>query len=186
MHIAVKRLLALLALCASSVALAQQPEEPPKGTLYVKARNTRLMASASPTADVVTILQPGQEVAWYGADAKDKQWHRVKFGKKKGVVFQSNLSKQAPNLELVAKGGTTRTEDPVAFANSGAAVKGLSKGAIGYGQAKGAGFEEASKQLQQLEGLAEKITTEQLAAHARGSQLFPVVGPREVASRGGK
>jgi uncharacterized protein YgiM (DUF1202 family) len=187
MRITKKRLVALVALCASCLALAQQPAEKPKGTLYVKARNTRVMASASPTADVVTILQPGQQVAWYGADPKDKQWHRVDFGgKKKGLVFQSNLSKQAPNLELVAKGGTMRTEDPVAFANSGAAVKGLSKGAIGYGEAKGAGFAEASQQLQQLEVLAEKIGTDQLAAHARSSQLFPVVGPLETASRGGK
>jgi hypothetical protein len=110
----------------------------------------------------------------------------VEFGKKKGLVFQSNLSKQAPNMELVATGGTPRTEDPVAFANSGAAVKGLSKGAIDYGHAKGTRFEEASEQIQALEALAEKISNEQLAAHARSSRLFPVVGPSETVARGGK
>ncbi len=186
MRITGKRLVALLTVCAAGLAFAQKPAEKPKGTLYVKARNTRLMASASPTANAVAILQPGQEVAWLGADPKNKQWHRVEFGKKKGVVFQSNLSKQPPNLELVAAGGSPRKEDPVAFANSGAAVKGLSKGAIGYGEAKGAGFQKASEQLQALERLAEGISTEQLAEHARSSKLFPVVGPRETASRGGK
>ena len=187
MRITGKRLAALLTVCAAGLAFAQKPAEKPKGTLYVKARNTRLMASASPTANAVAILQPGQEVAWLGADPKNKQWHRVEFGKKKGVVFQSNLSKQPPNLELVAAGASPRKEDPVAFANSGAAVKGLAKGAIDYGEAKGTKFDDASKQLQALEVLAEKITPDQLAAHARGAGLFPVVGPRDTtASRGGK
>jgi hypothetical protein len=181
MRIAGRRLVAILALCAAGTALAVKPG----GTLYVKARNTRLMASASPTADAVVILQPGQQVKWLGADPKNKQWHRVESGGKKGVVFQSNLAAQPPNMELITQGGTQKV-DPVAFANSGAAVKGLSKGAIGYGKTKGAGFSQASTQLQQLETLAEQISTEELAAHARGSQLFPVVGPRETASRGGK
>jgi hypothetical protein len=181
MRIAAKRLVALLALCAAGTALAVKPG----GTLFVKARNTRLMASASPTADALAILQPGKQVKWLGADPKNKQWHRVEVDGKQGVVFQSNLATQPPSMELVTKGGTQKV-DPVAFANSGAAVKGLSKGAIGYGKTKGAGFSEASSQLQQLEKLAEKITTEELAAHARDARLFPVVGPRETASRGGK
>ena len=42
-----------------------------------------------------------------------------------GVVFQSNLSKQPPKMELVTKGGTPRLHDPVAFANSGAATSNL-------------------------------------------------------------
>lgn len=183
MRIAAKRLVAVLILCAAGLALAQKA----KGTLYVKARNTRLMASPSPTADVVAILQPGQQVTWLGADARDKQWHQVQVeGKPRGVVFQSNLSKQPPNMELVTKGGAARPHDPVAFANSGAAVKGLSKGAIGYGEAKGTGYKEAAQQLVKLEELAKKVTPEQLATHASKSRLFPVVGPRETASRGGK
>ena len=187
MRTTAKRWVAVLAACTASLALAQKPAEKPKATLYVKARNTRLMASASPTANAVAILQPGQEVAWLGADPKNAQWHRVEFGNKKGVVFQSNLSKKPPNMELVTQGGSTLAKDPVAFANSGAAVKGLAKGAIDYGKAKGTRFDEASKQIQALEVLAEKITPEQLAAHARGAGLFPVVGPAETtASRGGK
>ncbi|HEX8699114.1 MAG TPA: SH3 domain-containing protein [Myxococcaceae bacterium] len=187
MRITGKKRVALLAVFTASLAFAQKPAEKPKGTLYVKARNTRLMASASPTADAIAILQPGQQVDWLGADPKNGQWHQVVFGKKKGVVFQSNLSKQPPRMELVAQDGSTQPKDPVAFANSGAAVKGLAKGAIDYGQAKGTKFDDASKQLQALEVLAETITPDQLAAHARGAGLFPVVGPRETtASRGGK
>jgi len=184
MRIAAKRLVAvLLSLGAAGLALAEKP----KVTLYVKARNTRLMASTSATADALAILQPGDQVTWLGADPKNKQWHRVEVaGKPQGVVFQSNLSKQPPNMELVTKGGAPQLHDPVAFANSGAAVKGLSKGAIGYGQAKGADFKKATEQLQRLEDLAKQINTEQLAQHASQSKLFPVVGPRETASRGDK
>jgi uncharacterized protein YgiM (DUF1202 family) len=183
MRIAAKRLVAVLILCAAGLALAQQA----RGMLYVKARNTRLMASPSPTADVVAILQPGQQVTWLGADAKNKQWHQVQVeGKPQGVVFQSNLSKQPPKMELVTKGGAPRQYDPVAFANSGAAVKGLSKGAIGYGESKGTGYKEATQQILKLEELAKKVSTEQLARHASQAKLFPVVGPQETASRGGK
>jgi hypothetical protein len=181
MRIAGKRLVAVLAVCAAGTALAVKPG----GTLFVKARNTRLMANSSPTADAVAILQPGQQVKWLGADAKNKQWHLVEAAGKKGVVFQSNLATKPPNMELISKDGAEKV-DPVAFANSGAAVKALSTGAIGYGKTKGAGYQEASKQIQALEKLAEDITPEQLAAHARNAQLFPVVGPQETASRGGK
>src|SRR5262245_23769870 len=119
----VRVLLAALSLCAAVTALAADD----KNTLYVKARNTRLMASAAPTANVVAILQPGQQVTWLGADPKNKQWHRVKVKGKEtqeGLVFQSNLSTKPPNMELTAK--SERPVDSTAFANSGAAVKGLS------------------------------------------------------------
>ncbi|MDC0712562.1 SH3 domain-containing protein [Stigmatella sp. ncwal1] len=176
-------LAALLVLGASSPALAV----PVGGTLYVKARNTRLMASASPTANALAILQPGQEVKWQGADPKNKQWHRVVAGKQQGVVFQSNLATKPPSLELVAQDKAVRQVDPVAFSNSGAAVKGLSKGAIDYGKGKNdPGYEQAMNQLQELEALAEKIGPSELAAHARKAQLFPVVGPQASTKRGGK
>jgi uncharacterized protein YgiM (DUF1202 family) len=179
----VRVLLAALSLCAAVTALAADD----KNTLYVKARNTRLMASAAPTADVVAILQPGQQVTWLGADAKNKQWHRVKVKGKEsqqGLVFQSNLSTRPPNMELTAKGGG-RPVDPMAFANSGAAVKGLSEGAIAYGNGKPE-LSEAVKQVQALEKLSEQITPAELAAHASKARLFPVVGPRDTISRGGK
>lgn len=172
-------LVATLALCAASTALAVKAGEP----LYVKARNTRLMASTAPTADTVAILQPGQQVTWLGSDPKNKQWHRVDAAGKKGVIFQSNLSTKPPSMELVAKEGAK--VDAVGFANSGAAVKGLSNGAIEYGKGKNSqDFSEAVERLQALETLAEKITPEQLAEHASKARLFPVVGPKGTVARG--
>jgi uncharacterized protein YgiM (DUF1202 family) len=185
MHKRVRVLLAALSLCAAVTALAADD----KNTLYVKARNTRLMASAAPTADVVAILQPGQQVTWLGADAKNKQWHRVRVNAKKikeGLVFQSNLSTKPPNMELTTKSGGSPI-DPTAFANSGAAVKGLSDGAIAYGNGKkDPDLSQAVVQVQALEKLAEQITPAELAAHAAKARLLPVVGPRDTISRGGK
>ena len=173
MRITIKRLVAVLTMCGASLALADTP----KGTLYVKARNTRLMASASPTADVVSVLQPGQQVDWLGADPKDKQWHRVVVGKQKGLVFQSNLSPKAPQLELVAQNGV-RQVDPVAFASSGAAVKLLGEGVISYGNGKGKEYGEAAAQLKQLGTLAREIPLQDVSERARQVKLLPVVGPQ--------
>jgi hypothetical protein len=182
MHERARWLMAALVVCAASTALAVKPGE----SLYVKARNTRLMASAASTADVVAILQPGQQVKWLGADSKNTQWHQVEAAGKKGLVFQSNLSPRPPSMELIAKDGG-RQVDAKTFANSGAAVKGLSNGAIQYGKGqKAPGFQEAVDQLQDLEKLAEKITPAELAGHASKAHLFPVVGPKATASRGGK
>ncbi|MDY7225914.1 SH3 domain-containing protein [Hyalangium rubrum] len=173
--------MAVLALCAGGTTLAVKPD----GTLYVKARNTRLMANASATADAIAILQPGKAVTWKGADPKNKQWHRVEVDGKKGVVFQSNLAAQPPNLELITKNGEQKV-DPVAYASSGAAVKGLSQGAIDYGNGKGTNYAEATKQIQKLEELAGKVGPAEMDAHARKAGLFRVVGPKETASRGRK
>lgn len=174
----VRLLWAVLALGVASPALAVAPG----GTLYVKARNTRLMTTPAPTAKALAVLQPGQAVKWLGADPKNKQWHRVEVEGKQGVVFQSNLATKPPNMELVADKKEVRTVDPVAFANSGAAVKGLSKGAIDYGKGKNdPGFNQAVEQLKELEDLARKIGPEQLAAHATQAGLFPVVGAQSVA-----
>jgi hypothetical protein len=107
-------------------------------------------------------------------------------GKKpqQGLIFQTNLSTRPPNMELTAKSGG-RPVDATAFANSGAAVKGLSEGAIAYGKGQ-PDLVQAVKQVQALEKLAEQITPAELAAHAAKANLFPVVGPRDQLSRGGK
>jgi hypothetical protein len=185
MYKTVPLLAAALGLFALSPARAAEKKTPT--FLYVKARNTRLMASAAPTANVVTILQPGQAVEWLGSDPKARQWHHVKVSGKQGVVFQSNLSKQPPSMELVAQDGGKKEVNAGVFASSGAAVKGLSDGAIKYGQGKkDPSMDEAVKQLQALEEHVDPITPEELAAHAAKARLFPVVGPRELATRGGK
>lgn len=163
------------------------------GTLYVKAKNTRLMASASATAPALEVLQPGQAVKWMGPDAKDKQWHQVEvtLGKKtlKGVVFQSNLATQPPNMELVASEGGVVRKDANDFAKSVAAVKLLSPGAMKYGKSKGQDMSKAVDDLKALEDLASKVGPDALSAHAKQAGLFPVVGPSEqvkVAGGGDK
>lgn len=186
MHKRARRLITALALSATTTALAAGTSA---ATLYVKARNTRLMASASPTADVVAILQPGQKVTWKGPDPQNKQWHRVVAENGKvGLVFQSNLSKQPPSMELVAKDGT-RSTDTRDLVSSGAAIRGLADGAIQYGEEKGKkapSFSQSVTQVEKLEALAQSITPEELAAHADQAHLFPVVGPRDTVARGGK
>lgn len=173
MRIAGKRLVAVLALCAAGTALAVKPG----GALFVKARNTRLMASASPTADAVAILQPGQQVKWLGADPANKQWHRVEAEGKQGVVFQSNLTPKPPELELIAQNGV-RKVDPVAFASSGAAVKLLGDATISYGNAKGEDYGQAAVQLRQLGTLARELPLQEVSERARQARLLPVVGPQ--------
>ncbi|CAM3384849.1 SH3 domain-containing protein [Corallococcus sp. ZKHCc1 1396] len=150
----------------------------PGDKLYVKARNTRVLVSAAPTANVVVVLQPGQQVTWNGADPKNKQWHLVKEpGGKPGYVFQTNLSTKPPNMELVAKDGATRAIDPAAFVSSGAAVKALSPGAEKYGKDKGGDYATAVKQIQQVEALAAAVTPAKIAEHVKQAGLFPVVAP---------
>lgn len=149
------------------------------GKLYVKAKNTRVMASPSPTADVVTILQPGETVTWNGPAPKNKQWHDVTGpGGKKGFAFQTNLSTTAPSMELVVDENGKRKVDPKGFVASGAAVKALSPAAIDYAEGKGEeGFKEAVRDIQQLEELARNVKTQAIHEHVKQAGLFPVVGP---------
>ncbi|GMU05052.1 SH3 domain-containing protein [Corallococcus caeni] len=159
--------------------------------LYVKARNTRVLKSAVPTADVVAVLQPGQQVTWKGADPKNAQWHQVtEPGGKPGYVFQTNLSTKPPNMELVAKDGQTRSIDPATFVSSGAAVKALSPGAEKYGNEKGGDYKVAVAQIKTLEGLALKVTPAEIDKHVKQAGLFPVVAPNTKlgpqAKKGGK
>lgn len=141
-------------------------------TLFIKAKNTKVMASASPTANVVTVLQPGDEVVWKGADKKVKRWHKVSVGGKGGLVFQSNLTTKKPNMEVVGSSG--KAVDAKAFASSGAATKALGPGAKAYGDKKNMG--EAVAQLEELEKLAKEVRDTDLAQHAQKNGLFPVVG----------
>jgi hypothetical protein len=149
------------------------------GTLYVKAKNTRLMASSAANAQALTVLQPGQPVTWLGADPGNKQWHQVEVDGRRGVVFQSNLSAKPPSLELVATAGGLTQHDAAAFANSGAAVKLLTDGPLQYGKAKGGEVQDAMGQLEQLRGLVEPLGDADYAAHAERAGLFPVVGPSD-------
>lgn len=174
----------LLALGAAGSAGAVKPG----GTLYVKARTTRLMKTPSATGDALAILQPPTAVRWEGADPKQRQWHRVTVDSRTGFVFQSNLCTQPPSLEVVA-GPNAGKLDAKAFANSGAAVKAVSSGVVAMGEAdRDTG--KAVAQLQALEALAKGVQDAQLAAHAKAAGLKPVVGAgagaEAVAAGGGR
>ncbi|WP_407692861.1 SH3 domain-containing protein [Pyxidicoccus xibeiensis] len=154
------------------------------GTLYVKAKNTRVMVSPSPTDNAVVILQPGDTVKWEGADATNKQWHRVEApGGKKGFVFQTNLSTTRPNMEIVVDPNGKQTMDPKKFVASGAAVKALSPGAEKYGNGKKGDYAKAVSDIKAVEALAKAVSTEAIAAHVEEAGLFPVVGPTEKVAQ---
>ncbi|AKQ69456.1 hypothetical protein A176_006368 [Myxococcus hansupus] len=171
---------ALLTLGVPAVASAVKVGEP----LYVKAKNTRVLATPSGSDNAVAVLQPGEQVTWGGADAKQKQWHRVTTATgKKGFVFQTNLSTTPPNMELVTDGGGKQQVDPKKFVASGAAVKALSPGAERYGKDKGGDHQKAVANIQALEKLAKKVSTEDIAAHVTAAGLFPVVGPRDAQAK---
>jgi uncharacterized protein YgiM (DUF1202 family) len=171
---------AVLALGLPGVAAAVKPGE----SLYVKAKNTRVMESPSPTVNVVVILQPGEQVTWEGGDAKNKQWHRVTApGGKKGFVFQTNLSTTAPNMELVTDRDGKQRVDPKKFVASGAAVKALSPGAEAYGKGKEGDYAKAVADIKALEDLAKKLTTQDISRHVAEVGLFPVVGPSDKVAK---
>lgn len=144
-------------------------------TLFVKAKNTRVVAKASPTADVVTVLQPGDEVVWQGADKKEKRWHKVNVAGKEGMVFQSNLTTKKPSMEVVGTSG--EAVDAKAFASSGAATKALGPGAKQYGEKKN--LKESVAQIEKIEQQAKSISAKEVAEHAKKNGLFPVVGGDE-------
>ncbi len=141
-------------------------------TLFVKAKNTKIVAKASPTADVVAVLQPGDEVVWKGADAKEKRWHKVSVAGKDGMVFQTNLTTKKPSMEVVGTSG--EQVDAKAFASSGAATKALGTGAKQYGEKKN--MQSTIAEIEKLEGQAKAISNKDLAEHAKKNGLFPVVG----------
>jgi hypothetical protein len=164
---------AALGLLASGPAAAVEVG----GKLYVKARNTRVMASTSPTASTVVVLQPGDEVTWQGK-APEAPWHKVSRGAQTGYVLHANLSLTPPPVEIVGKElKKGQRADLRAFASSGAATKALSEGAKRYAQQKG--IQDAMRKLQQVERVAEDVSPKQVSAFAREQGLNPVVGGGE-------
>ena len=150
-------------------------------SLWVKARNAKVMASSAPTADVVEVLQPGDEVKWFGADPSNSKWHRVqtKDGKK-GVVFLTDLSTTKPAGEITSSGAEV---DAKSFASSGAATKALGEGAIDSGKSNNMG--QAVDQLQSIEKIAKGVSVDEAAQRAQAAGLFPVVGNVAETKSGG-
>ena len=179
-----RRLLCWLALGGLTLAGPAPAAEPPR-VLYVKAKNTHVKASASPTADTLGILQPGQSVT-YGGREGTTSWHRVTValarGPLQGFIYQANLASSPPSLEVLSK-DPQKPLSAEAFASSGAAFKGLGPGALEYG----ATLErpECTRQLTGLVELARGVTDAQVAEYAHAGGLPEVVGPGEVPHRQG-
>jgi hypothetical protein len=175
-------LLALACMVSGGTALAVKP---PDGTLYIKAKNTHLKASNSPTADTLVVLQPGKDVTYEGKDP-GSPWCRVrvtaeKKGLLKGFIYQANLGVSPPSLEVTSK-NPGKPLSPEAFASSGAAVKALGPGVIAYGK-ETLPKPESIEQVTALEALVATLTDAQVAEYARKGGLPEVVGRPEVASR---
>lgn len=105
-----------LVLLFSSVALGIAKG----GTLYIKSKDTPLLRAPKAGSPSVATLQIGDEVIWLGPSEKDKVFHLVEAGGKKGFVLMSNLSPSKPQRELVEGVGKTLSRE--AFVNSGASV----------------------------------------------------------------
>ncbi|MET0405933.1 MAG: SH3 domain-containing protein [Cystobacter sp.] len=168
--------LVLAGLTLGGSALSAEPAR----TLYVKAKNTHVKTSASPTADTLVVLQPGQTVAYNGREGTTP-WHRVTVaagkGSLQGFVYQANLSSSPPSLEVLSKNPRAPLS-PEAFASSGAAIKALGPGAIDYGQTLE--HSESVQQLIHLSELASGVRDEQVAEYARAGGLPEVVGSGQV------
>lgn len=156
------------ALVIGGTAIAAKVGDP----LFVKAKNTKLMKTASATADVVGVLQPGEKVTWQGAEA-DKKWQKIQAKAGSGVVFVSNLSSKPPSTEISAtKGGSAM--DTQAFASSGAATKALGEGP--KAMASQMDLAKAAEDLKAAEELGKKVSSTDIANHCRKVGIFQVVG----------
>src|SRR4051812_32167425 len=163
----------VMLLCGLLWAGAAAAGAKPGDTLYIKARNTRVLKDPSANAAVVVVLQPGATVTWQGPDPKDKRWQRVVSGKNKGVVLSANLTAEKPKAEVMAVTGA-EAADANAFGSSGAASKALGPGAIQYAKELKSGT--AADQLQRAEKMAKTIGPREVAEHARKVGLREAVG----------
>lgn len=163
-------------------ALAVTPPAP----LYVKAKNTHVKDSASPTANTLVVLQPGKEVTYQGREP-GTPWCKVKVEDKKktyeGLIYQANLAVSPPSLEVTSK-NPGKPLSAEAFASSGAAVKALGPGALAY--SKTVSRPESGRQLETLEKLAKDIPDEEVARYAVEGGLPEVVGTTALAKRSTK
>ena len=138
--------------------------------LYIKSKDTKLLKDPSFTAGVVATLQPGMEVTWKGADAKEKTLHKVVANGKEGFVLQANLTPSKPANEVLSSDGKSVSANAVA--SSGAATKALTPAAIKYAEAKGPTANEAAIEIIYLEEHNNNAATpEAIAAFQKSSGL---------------
>jgi hypothetical protein len=99
------------------------------GSLYIKAKDVKLLKDPKAGSKEVTAVALGEEVKWLGASEKDKSFHEVEYKGKKGFVLMSSLSPSAPAKEIASDGKSMSAQ---AFASSGAATKGLTSAGVKY------------------------------------------------------
>jgi hypothetical protein len=141
-------------------------------TLFIRAKNTHLKRTADATAATVTILQPGDPVSYVAPAAGGGGWHNVKAKGTEGFLYQSNLTTSKPQLELI---GAQQSVSPEVFASSGAATRGLSKGAENYGTVSRP-YASAVKDIKNSEEIALHVKDAELADHEAQAHLHVMVG----------
>ena len=186
MTVSRQRLPALLALACMMTGGPALAVKPP-GTLYIKAKNTHLKASSSPTANTLEVLQPGKDVTYEGKEP-GSPWCKVRVAQEKksplqGYIYQANLSVSPPSMEVTSK-SPGKPLSPQAFASSGAAIKALGPKAITYSQS--VPQSASGEQLDQLNQLIAGISDAEVAEYARAGGLPEVVGSAPLAKRPAK
>lgn len=135
------------------------------GTLYIRARDTRLLAEPQLSAKVLATLQPGHEVKWLGTAPGGKQLHGVEVtvaGKAvTGYTLQQNLTPNKPAAEYLAR-DDGKPMSAQAFASSGAATKALSEAGLKYSNEK-RDMLELTKGVMTAEGIAASVDRHEAA-----------------------
>lgn len=139
------------------------------GNLYIKSKDTKVLKEPKAGSPAVTTLQPGAEVVWNGASEKDKQFHEIASGSKKGFVLMSNLSPNKPQTELPTSDGKPLSAE--AFASSAAATKALTPAAVKYADGNPSATEAAGQIIYAEEHNRIKGTPEAINAHAKAAGL---------------
>lgn len=131
----------------------------PGATLYVASPEVTLRETPSLKGKSVRTLKRGEEVKWLGVSEKDKSFHQVECGGKKGFVHLTELSPSKPQQEVTS----APSNEPVPFAQSGAGTKSPT-----IPPARTPEETEAMRALEQLEALnAQAATPEALAKKRR-------------------
>lgn len=91
----------------------------PGAPLYVASPEVVVRETPSPKSKVVLTLKRGDQVKWLGVSDKDKAFHLVERDGKKGYLHLGDLTPAKPQQEV----STPPTDQPVPFAQSGAATK---------------------------------------------------------------
>lgn len=135
------------------------------GKLYIKSKDTKVLKDAKAGAGAVTTLQPGTEVVWQGASEKDKTFHAIEAGSKKGFVLMSNLSPSKPATEIDSTSGKPMSAQ--AFASSGAATKALTPAGVTYAKDNVSKTEAAAEIIYAEQHNFAKATPAAVAAKAK-------------------